>query len=175
MVHGLNQVESWQEKQRDVSWRILAECSGNGQSNQCLYPISCTVNLGGNSRVGLLGSDKEVDTGVALIYGLISSCHPQCLQIPGGGGRALSSWLGGHIGCPWESQHLFCSQVCTKTGILIENKNQKRASTWYRMGGTQPCPHSCPQQEQECSHCVFWWLGSASPSVIPANSFPKPW
>lgn len=175
MVHGLNQVESWQQKQRDVSWRILAECSGNGQSNQCLYPISCTVNLGGNSRVGLLGSDKEVDTGVALIYGLISSCHPQCLQIPGRRGRAISSWLGGHIGCPWESQHLFCSQVCTKTGILIKNKNQKRASTWYRMGGTQPCPHSCPQQEQECSHCVFWWLGSASPSVIPANSFPKPW
>lgn len=68
------------------------ECPGNGHLNQCLYPISCTVNLGGNSRVGLLGCDKQVDTGVTLIYGLISLCHPQCLQFPGeGGGRATSS------------------------------------------------------------------------------------
>lgn len=37
-----------------------------------LYPISCTVNLGVPSLFGLL----DYDTGVTVIYVLVSPCHP---------------------------------------------------------------------------------------------------
>lgn len=45
------------------------------EPSQHFYPISCTVNLGDPSPLGLLACD----THVMLIYVLVSLCHPQPL------------------------------------------------------------------------------------------------